>query len=65
MTVLFACISAHELIPKGKGGRPLSPLVTVCLGLNMIAGGHFQRVGAAVGGMTQSVACRALNRNVL
>ena len=48
----------------GKGGRPLSPLDTVCLGLNMIAGGHFQRVGAVVGGMSQGAACRALNRHV-
>ena len=33
----------------GSKGRPLTPLDTVCLGLNMMAGGHFQWIEADVG----------------
>ena len=52
-----------ELMPDGNArGRPLTPLDIVCIGLNMMAGGHFQRVGAILGGLSQSSACRALNR---
>ena len=50
---------------EARSGRPLSPIDTVCLGLNMMAGGHFQRVGAIVGGISQSAACRAINRSYL
>ena len=59
----FHCVLLeHELLPVGQGGRPLSPLDIVCLGLNMMAVGHYQRIGAIVGGMAQSIACKAINR---
>ena len=55
---------AEELLPLTTRGRPLFPLDTVCLGLNMMGGGHFQRIGAIVGGISQGAACRAIMRYI-
>ena len=52
----------NELLSEANGGRPLCPIDIVCLGLNMIAGGHFQRIGGIVGGIAQSAACIAINK---
>ena len=59
--LIIDCLE-NELISEAKSGRPLSPHDIVCLGLNMMAGGHFQRIGAIVRGLSQSSVCRALNR---
>ena len=59
----FHCVLLeHKLLPVGQGGRPLSPLDILCLGLNIMTGGHYQKIGAIVGGMAQSTACKAINR---
>ena len=59
---ILTSITDVELMPVGQGGCPLTTLDTVCLGLNMMAGAHFQRIGGIVGGLAQSAACRAINR---
>ena len=64
-SLIFTCFILdcleNELISEAKSGMPLSSLDIVCLGLNMMAGGHFQRIGAIVRGLSQSSVCRALN----
>ena len=50
------------MIPIDRSGHLLGPTDTVCLSLNMLAGGHFQRVGASVGEISQGAACRVVDR---
>ena len=51
----------NKLVSEAKSGRPLCPIDIVCF-LNMMVGGHFQRIGGIVGGIAQSAACIAINK---
>jgi hypothetical protein len=43
-------------------GRPLTPVQQVCIALNFYANGHFARVGALCGGVSQKAAWSAIHR---
>jgi hypothetical protein len=51
-----------DLEKPNSRGRPLTPVQQVCLALNYYGGGHFNRVAALCGGVSQSAAWHAIKR---
>jgi hypothetical protein len=47
---------------KNNRGRPLTPVQQVCLALNFYAGGHFTRIAALCGGVSQKTAWLAIQK---
>ena len=55
-------ISDGPLTPRGQGGHPLRPIDTVLIGLNILGGSHYQRMGGLAEGVSISTARCALYR---
>ena len=50
----------EDLGHRNNTGMPLTEMQNLCIALDILAGGHFQRVGGRIGNVQQSVARRCL-----